>query len=667
MKYNGRAIDPPDLSVGILWVLEDITERKQAEDSLRQSEERFRALTTAGNDVVYRMSADWRVLLHLVGRDFIPDTESPSAVWLETYIPPDDRAHMTAAIQEAIRTKNAFRLEHRVIRVDGGLGWTLSRAIPLLDDKGEIREWIGAAIDITRQKQAEITLGETEAKYHALVENANEAILVAQDGKFAYANTKTGTLLGVPVDDLIGTSFINYIHPDDREVVLERYKKRIAGESIPDAYEFRIVTREGESRWLHLRAQQVQWDGNPATLNMLTDVTEKKQAEEEKIKLQHQLLQAQKMESIGRLAGGVAHDFNNMLGVILGHTEMAMDQVEHDDPLWAGLEEIRKAAERSADLTHQLLAFARKQTVSPKLLDLNETVEGMLKMLRRLIGEDIDLLWKPGHRLRQIHMDPSQIDQVLANLCVNARDAISGVGKVTIETANVLIDDAYGRDHLEAVSGEYVMLAISDDGSGMDKETLGKLFEPFYTTKEVGKGTGLGLATVYGIMKQNNGFINVYSEPHQGTTFKLYFPRYMGNAEPVKKEKKDESTLSGHETVLIVEDEPAILDLGKRMLEKLGYHVLAAKTPKQAISVAEGYDGPVQLLITDVVMPEMNGRDLAGRLLSFYPNLKCLFMSGYTANVIAHHGILDKEVHFIQKPFSIKDLATKTREALDNA
>jgi len=385
----------------------------------------------------------------------------------------------------------------------------------------------------------------------------------------------------------------------------------------------------------------------------------------ERERLQAQLLQSQKMESVGRLAGGVAHDFNNMLGVIFGHTETAMEQVDPALPLYANLQEIRKAAERSSDLTRQLLAFARKQTVSPKVLDLNDTVEGMLKMLRRLIGEDIHLSWLPGSNIWPVKIDPSQIDQILANLCVNARDAIAGVGKVTIETQNAAFDETYCADHAGLVSGEYVLLALSDDGCGMDKETLSHLFEPFFTTKGAGKGTGLGLATVYGIVKQNNGFLNVYSEPGQGTTLKVYLPRYEGKAEQTRMEGPQEPVMRGHETVLVVEDEEALLDLNKRILEKQGYRVLAASTPSEAIRLAEDYPGEIHLLMTDVVMPEMNGRDLSDKILSRYPHMRCLFTSGYTADVIAHHGVLDEGVHFIQKPFSRKDLAAKVRKALD--
>jgi CheY-like chemotaxis protein len=376
-----------------------------------------------------------------------------------------------------------------------------------------------------------------------------------------------------------------------------------------------------------------------------------------------QLIQAQKMESVGRLAGGVAHDFNNMLSVIIGHCELALRGLENVHPLHASLQNIRMAAERSADLTRQLLAFARRQTVAPKVLDINTTVSGMLEMLRRLIGEDIDLVWQPGSNPGQILIDPSQLDQILVNLFVNARDAIGDTGKVTIETDSVTIDERYCADHVEALQGTFVLLAVSDDGCGMDAVTLAHLFEPFFTTKEMGKGTGLGLATVYGIVKQNKGFINVYSEPGQGTTFKIYLPRHGVGSEPAREETVNHAAM-GSETILVVEDEPLILEIATTMLESLGYTVLAASGPADAIRIAREHGGAIQLLMTDVVMPEMNGRLLANHLRAQLPGLRCLFMSGYTANVIAHHGVLDEGVHFIQKPFALHALAAKIREAL---
>jgi len=525
-------------------------------------------------------------------------------------------------------------------------------------------------VNVDQRKRAEEALRESEERFRHLVEDAPFGLsLMHPDRTFEFFNQQFTKILGYTLEDLPDkdTWFLKaYPDPQYREQVVSAWKADLgegvkAGEIKPRI--FKVRCKDGRDKMMHFRAVPLK-DGR----QVLTyeDITERKRAEEEREKLQAQLNQAQKMESVGRLAGGVAHDFNNMLQAILGHTDLALGQVKHGQPLFDDLQEIRKAAERSGDLVCRLLAFARKQTISPKLLDLNDTVEGMLKMLRRLIGEDIDLAWLPGHGLWSVKVDPGQIDQILANLAVNARDAIEGVGKLTIETGNASLDEDYCGEHAGFVPGEYVLLAVSDNGIGMGKEILEHLFEPFFTTKEVGKGTGLGLATVYGIVKQNNGFINVYSEPGHGTTVKIYLPPHKAQAERDLKEGVVETAVGGNETILLVEDDPAILNLTRTMLERLGYVVVHARTPGEAIRLAGEHRGEFHLLMTDVIMPEMNGRDLAGNLLSFYPDLKHLFMSGYTADVIAHHGVLEERVHFLQKPFSMKDLAGRVREALDN-
>jgi signal transduction histidine kinase/ActR/RegA family two-component response regulator len=380
--------------------------------------------------------------------------------------------------------------------------------------------------------------------------------------------------------------------------------------------------------------------------------------------LEDQLRQVQKMESVGRLAGGVAHDFNNMLGVIIGHAEMALREVDESDPLYASLQEILKASQRSVDLTRQMLAFARRQTVNPQVLDLNKAVSGMFKMLRRLIGEDVDLIQKPGPGLWPVKMDPAQFDQILANLAINARDAISGVGAVTIETGNTSLGAAYCGTHAGAVPGEYVFVTVSDTGAGMDRETLEHIFEPFFTTKEVGKGTGLGLATVYGIVKQNNGFIDVLTAPERGTAFRIYLPRTWAKIEEAPARSQDKFS-GGSETVLLVEDEEAILNLIKTILGRSGYTVLSALSPREALTLARSYAGTIHVLVTDVVMPEMNGRELAERISAIKPGLKTLYMSGYTADVIAHQGVLHEGVQFLQKPMTAGELTDKIRDVLD--
>jgi len=491
--------------------------------------------------------------------------------------------------------------------------------------------------------------------------NVKENIMVWDDRMFE--------LYGITRDTFPNSidAWMNGLHPEDRETAITECQAALKGDKEFDT-EFRVVHPDGTVK--HIRGKGLVVRGADCTaermLGINYDVTEAKHAGEEKHKLESQLQQAQKMESVGRLAGGVAHDFNNMLSVIMGHAELGLMQLDPTNPVCADLKEISKTAERSADLTRQLLAFARKQTVSPKVIDLNDTVTSMLKMLQRLIGEDIKLVWQPSPGRCQVKMDPSQIDQILANLCVNARDAIEDTGRITIETGTCSLDADYCAANPEATPGDYVRLVFSDNGRGMDRETLTHIFEPFYTTKEVGRGTGLGLATVYGAVKQNNGFINIYSEPGNGTTFSIHLPHYAEDTVRKQAESDSQAVPRGHEVILLVEDEAAILNITAIMLEKQGYTVLRADSPGRAMELAGEQHGAVHLLMTDVIMPEMNGRDLARNILAIYPAMKQLFMSGYTADVIAHHGVLDEGVHFIQKPFSLTDMSAKVREVLDH-
>ncbi|MBM9536068.1 PAS domain S-box protein [Desulfobulbus alkaliphilus] len=531
---------------------------------------------------------------------------------------------------------------------------------PFHDAKNELKGVVSRALDITDRKRSEDALRESEARFRALHNASFGGIAIHDKGVILECNQGLSEISGFGYDELIGMDGLLLIAEQSREAVMRNIR---SGYEQP--YEAFGVRKNGEEYPLRLEARNIPHKGKTVRVVEFRDITERKRAEAEHAKLQEQLIQAQKMETVGRLAGGVAHDFNNMLGVILGYTEMTLEQVSPGHPMYKALHGIQQAAQRSADLTGQLLAFARKQAIAPRIIDLNETVERMLKMLRRLIGEDIDLIWLPGRNLEPIKMDPTQIDKILANLCINARDAIAGVGKVTIETAAASLDEAWCAVHNETVPGEYMLLAISDNGCGMDRETLSHLFEPFFTTKEQGKGTGLGLASVYGAVTQNKGFINVYSEPGQGTTFKIYLRAYGDQSAGVEGKTLELPAEHGSETILLVEDEPAILEMTMMMLERLGYTVLAAATPGEAIRLAHEHAGSIDLLMTDVVMPEMNGQELAGYLLAHSPNLKCLFMSGYTANVIAQHGVLDKGVHFIQKPFTMEDLKRKLGQTLN--
>jgi PAS domain S-box-containing protein len=431
--------------------------------------------------------------------------------------------------------------------------------------------------------------------------------------------------------------------------------------------EFSHLRKDGSVGYHKFSAHPVLNSGKLVGLEwFIIDTSERKKNEDEKILLQQQFQQAQKMESVGRLAGGVAHDFNNLLTVILGCAELSLLQSNLPHPLHEFLTTIQIAAKKSADLTQQLLAFARKQTIEPKVLDLNETLIGMLKMLQRLIGEDINLTWQLEAELWSVNADPSQIDQILANLCVNARDSIADIGNIVIKTQNCTIDEQYCALHANSDPGEYVCLSVSDSGCGMDKETLDHIFEPFFTTKEIGKGTGLGLATVYGVVKQNSGLIEVDSQPGSGTTFTIYLPRYVGKNEKSLNVSSAVLAMQGHETILLVEDEPDILHITSIILSNLGYTVLSANSSSEAIRIAKEHAAEIQLLLTDVVMPEENGADLSKKLLLQFPRIKTLYMSGYTIDAIAKHGVLNAGIHFIRKPFTVTNLAVKVRELLDS-
>ncbi len=537
--------------------------------------------------------------------------------------------------------------------------------IPLFDQD----LMISTVQDVTGRLRAEESLRESEEKYRSLFESLMDGVAESDmDGNIIDCNKAYADMAGYTEEE-IKTLRYHDLTPEKWREEDEKQVEKTLERGYSDLYEKERIKKEGTVFPISIR-MWIRSDKNGKAIGrwgIIRDIKERKHAEDEKAKLQDQLFEARKMEAVGQLAGGVAHDFNNMLGIILGHAEMGMDQVDPSQPLYADLDEIRKAAHHSAELTRQLLAFARKQIASPKMLDLNDTVAGMLKMLFRVLGEHISLSWKPAAFLWPIRIDPAQVDQILTNLSANARDAINGEGALTIETANRMFDERDSAAHPGITPGEYVMLSVNDTGPGMDKDTLAHIFEPFFTTKEVGKGTGMGLSSIYGIVKQNNGFIDVESEPGKGTTFKIYLPRSVDRPLDIAAEAPGEPVKGGSETILLVEDEPAILKMTELLLESLGYTVLTAPAPAEAIRCAETYAGEIHLLMTDVVMPEMNGRDLAKHLLSLYPNLKRLFMSGYTADIIAHHGVVEEGVNFLQKPFTKRELAARVREALRKA
>ena len=653
----------------------DITESKRQKERLELAESRYRKAQELGK--VGNWEYDLRTA-EFWGSDeakkiygFDPDRDRFSAEEVKNRIPERNRVHR--ALMDLIEKGKPYDLEFDIVAEDTGKRKTMvSIAEMQMDDAGNPMKVSGVVQDITHRKQAENALENERRLLAAVFDNIEEAIVICdENGTLTRFNEAARKLHGPerPIMPDRWTECHNLYREDGttplplEEIPLYR---ALRGEHVRNA-EIVVVPRNGAPRFLVCNGQSLIDDAGRTigAVAAMHDDTHRRMAEMEREKLQAQLNQAQKLESVGRLAGGVAHDFNNMLGVILGHAELALMRTDENRDLHSGLKEIQKAAQRSADLTKQLLAFARKQTISPRRLDLNDTVENMLNMLRRLIGEDIDLTWKPAAHLWPVKMDPTQIDQILANLCVNARDAIAGVGGIVIETRKITFDAEYRGEHPDFVPGDFVLLAVGDDGCGMDRETLDNLFEPFFTTKEVGRGTGLGLATIYGIVKQNNGFIDVHSEPGRGSTFKIHLPRLFAEDEAAEDAPGKTTVASGDETILLVEDEPAILRMARTMLERRGYSVLSAPTPAEALEMAKNHSGTIDLLMTDVVMPEMNGRDLAEKIASLHPGIKRLFMSGYTADIIARQGVLDDGLAFIQKPFSMKALGDKLREILD--
>jgi PAS domain S-box-containing protein len=504
-------------------------------------------------------------------------------------------------------------------------------------------------------------LHESEQLVMALLESASQAILsIDRNGRIVLANPKTEEMFGYDRQELLGARIEillpesrRRVHGRDREEYFTRPRVRPMGIGMDLAGR----RKNGTEFPVEISLSYVETIEGLFAIAFVNDISDRK-------RLEGQLLQAQKMEAVGRLAGGVAHDFNNMLTVIAGYNRMILDELSPMDPLRGCAEEVLKAADRAAALTKQLLAFSRRQVMQPVVMNLNTTVLHTEKMLRRLIGEDVELLLILQEDVGNIRADPNHIEQAVVNLALNARDAMPKGGRITVETANVHLDETYARTHMGVKPGDFVMVAVSDTGHGMDAETRRRLFEPFFTTKEKGKGTGLGLATVYGSVKQLGGDIWVYSEPGRGTTFKLYFPRVNELAAVTPAGPPESVRIPATETILVVEDEEAVRDLTVKILRKLGHTVLSAGNGVEAIEIAKAYSGPIALLMTDVVMPNMSGRQVADELVKLRPDLKVLYLSGYTDNTVVHHGVLEDGVEFLPKPFSREALARKIRDVL---
>jgi PAS domain S-box-containing protein len=579
------------------------------------------------------------------------------------------RIKVGQAVADAILLARPYDLEVPLLSARNVPKWVRTIGLPVVED-GRVVRVQGVFQDITERKDAEATLRRSEAQFRQLTENIQEVFWMLYPGEpptMLYLSPAYERIWGRSTESGVAGGLVTVVasvHDEDRERMREVFA-RLAQEGGFDE-EYRIVRPDGDVRWIHDRAFPVRDAAGrlERVVGIAEDVTAHHEAETRRRELEEQLRQSQKMEAIGRLAGGVAHDFNNMLNVILGHANLGLRRTDRPERLASSLREILAAAERSRDLTRQLLAFSRRQTIAPRVLDLNVSIRDFESLLRRLIGEDVALDFAAGRGLWHVSMDPSQLDQTLTNLAVNARDAMSFGGLLTIETRNVVIDEAYCASHPDARAGEFVMIAVSDTGRGMDRATLDRAFEPFFTTKPEGEGTGLGLSTVYGVARQNGGSVNLYSEPGRGTTVRVYLPRHEGPQE-ARAEAAAVPLRRGAERILLVEDEAALLALTEELLTELGYEVLAAEGPLEAIALAAQPEPPLDLLLTDVIMPSMNGKELAERVRALRPGIRVLYTSGYTADAIAHRGMLEPGIDFLEKPFTLDALAAKIREALE--
>ncbi|HVH68611.1 MAG TPA: PAS domain S-box protein [Gemmatimonadales bacterium] len=638
------------------------TDQARAEEARRQGEERFRALIEHGADAVALIAPDGTLLFasqsaeRLLG--FAPG-ELVGRASLER-VHPDDIPRVQAALTESGASPGrplalGFRWRHK----DGAWRYIDAVAVNRLSEPA-----VGAIVvnfrDDTERRQAETALRESEERYRTLVEGVRDVIFaLSPEGTITSLNPAFETITGWRREEWVGQPFERLVHPEDLPHALELLGQVVRGELRPVS-QFRVRTARGDHRMVEFSATpQLLEQRLIGILGIGRDVTER-------VQLEQQLRQAQKMEAVGRLAGGIAHDFNNILTAITGYADLLLDDLSPADPRRQDVAEVRKASERAAGLTRQLLAFSRQQVLQPKIIDINALVGDLEKMLGRLLGEDVELSTRLDPAAGRVKADAGQLEQVLMNLAVNARDAMPQGGRLMLETSNADLSAGYAADHYPAQPGPYVMIAVTDTGTGMSEETQAHMFEPFFTTKEKGKGTGLGLATVYGIVKQSGGFIWVYSELGHGSTFKIYLPRVADATERAGATAPPlERAPRGTETVLLAEDETPVRAIARQVLERQGYTVLEAPTAEKALAIAAQYSGAIHLLLTDVIMPGMNGRELATRLAHVRPETRVIFMSGYTDDTVMRHGVLELGSTYVQKPFAPDAIARKVREVLD--
>jgi PAS domain S-box-containing protein len=554
-------------------------------------------------------------------------------------------------------------VQFRACHQDGSVVWLEATATNMVSESA-VGAIVGNVRNVTEQKHALDELRLSEARFRRLADSGIVSIVIADvHGNIHDTNDTYLRLIGYTRAELLaGEVRWTNMTPPDRMQSTDQAVEQLKASGFVPPWETEQLRKDGSRVPVLVTVAMLEF---PLCIAVVTDLSERKKSEDALRRVEEQLRQAQKMEAIGSLAGGVAHDFNNVLSVILSYSELILDDLQGNDPLRGDVEQIQTAGKRAADLTRQLLMFSRQQVIEPKVLDLSALLVGMDKMLRRILGEDIGLVSSPGAALGRVRADPGSIEQVVMNLVVNARDAMPTGGKLTLETSNVELDEGFAREHHAAKPGPYVMLAVSDTGTGMDKATRARIFEPFFTTKEKGKGTGLGLSTVFGIVQQSDGHVWVYSEPGKGTTFKIYLPRVDAAVEEVPA-RLAVGSLHGSETILLVEDEEQVRAVARGILRKHGYLVLDAGHAGEALLLCEKHPAPIHLLLTDVVMPQMSGPELAKRLIALRPDMKVLCMSGYTDDAALRHGVIESGIAYLQKPLTVESLTRRVREVLDS-
>ena len=663
-----RALFAPMISqgghiLGGAGIIEDITERKQAEEALRESEERFRSMIQSLSDIIFILDGNGQLTY-----------ESPSATRILGYQPgyfigkspfthihPDDLDQVVKALDEVFRSVNpGIPTEFRARKADGT--WICLEALGnnQFENPG-IQGLVLTVRDISERKRTEHALQKSEERYRSLVENANEAIFVAQDGMLKFVNRAGVEIAGYSEQEALSKPFIEFIHPDDRAIVGERYLKRLRGERLESRYTFRLIAKNGDIKWLELGGALIDFEGQPATLNVVTDITERKRAEEEKRILEERLQHADKMEAIGTLAGGIAHDFNHLLMGIQGYASLSLLDLDPSHPHYERLRRIEEQVQSGADLTSQLLGFARGGRYEVNPADMNEVIEKTSSMFGRT-KKEISIHRKHGNDLWSVEVDRGQMEQVFLNLYVNAWQAMPGGGEIYLEAQNVLLNDEQALSY-SVKPGKYVKIMVTDTGTGMDEKTRERIFDPFFTTKEMGRGTGLGMATVYGIIKGHRGMIHVYSEPGQGTTFTIHLP--ASEKEVVKEKAATGKLAKGTETILVVDDEKMVLEVNRELLEFMGYRVYTVGSGQEAISVYMEKRNEIDLVILDMIMPGISGSETFDRLREINPGIKVLLSSGYSLTGKAQT-IMDRGCNgFLQKPFQPEQLSSKVRELLD--